>query len=197
MMNHIRQLTWMKPHAVLKWVLILLLILQEIKKQILKSSGREHYKVSIILSIAGNGYKLPPLVIVKGESGKSAENESRRPHNHKKDLIYIYCQTEAWCNTFIFKEWILKVFKNYEKEIGAKCLLILEKTPSHSSNESIAFFNENNVTYAFIPSGMTPVCQTLDIGINRVFKDNIKILFEKSRLFFDDLNPKIKLKKLG
>ena len=41
------------------------------KKNIeLISSGRESYRISIILSVVGIGYKLPPLLIIKGEPGK-------------------------------------------------------------------------------------------------------------------------------
>ena len=66
--------------------------------------------------------------------------------------------------------------------------MILDKTPSHCSYETINFLKENNVNFTVIPAGMTPICQPLDIGINKVFKDNIKLLFEKNRLFYDNLN---------
>jgi len=42
---------------------------------------------------------------------------------------------------------------------------------------------------------MTPICQPLDIGINKFFTDNIKLLFEKNRYFYDNLNKNIKLKQ--
>lgn len=165
-------------------------------KQIeIKSSDREHYKISIILSVAGNCYKLSPLIIVKGEPGKTVETELRRLFC-KKNIIHIYCQKEAWCTTYIFKEWVLKIFKCHEKEIGNKCLLILDKEPSHCSYEAINFLKENNVNFTFIPAGMTPICQPLDIGINNVFKDNIKLLFEKNSLFCDNLNQNIRLKQV-
>ena len=37
-------------------------------------SGSEHYRIIVILSAAGDGTKLSPLVIPKGEPGKSVEN---------------------------------------------------------------------------------------------------------------------------
>ena len=40
---------------------------------------------------------------------------------------------------------------------------------------------------------MTPECQPLDIAVNKIFKYHIKQKFEEKRLFFDELNPKIKL----
>lgn len=52
------------------------------------------------------------------------------------------------------------------------------------------------IAYLLIPSGMTPYCQPLDISVNKSFKDNIKILFEKDRLIMDNINPKIKLNSL-
>ena len=37
------------------------------------TSGPEKYRVSVILAVTGDGYKLSPLVIFKGEEGKSIE----------------------------------------------------------------------------------------------------------------------------
>lgn len=37
------------------------------------TTRREHYRISIILSVTGDGYKLPPFVIIKGEEGKTIE----------------------------------------------------------------------------------------------------------------------------
>ena len=42
---------------------------------------------------------------------------------------------------------------------------------------------------------MTPACQPLDISVNKFFKDNAKFLFKKERLYYDNINSKIKLKQ--
>jgi len=42
---------------------------------------------------------------------------------------------------------------------------------------------------------MTPIYQPLDIEVNKVFKDNVKLLFEKERLYLNGLNNQIKLKQ--
>ncbi len=87
-----------------------------------------------------------------------------------------------------------KVFIIYEKDKGKRCLLIMDKAASHISKDSIAFLDANKVNYVLIPLGMTPVCQPLDISVNKVFQDNVKFLFEKERLYYDNINPKIKSK---
>jgi hypothetical protein len=42
------------------------------------TTGREKYRLTVLLSICANGWKLPPLVVVKGESGKTNENKLRK-----------------------------------------------------------------------------------------------------------------------
>ena len=48
--------------------------------------------------------------------------------------MYIFYQTIAWCD--IFNEWIFKIFLHYQNSLGEKCLLILDKASSHSSDDS-------------------------------------------------------------
>ena len=81
-----------------------------------------------------------------------------------------------------------------KKLLGSKCLLIMDKASCHISKEAINFLEENNISYNLIPSGLTPILQPLDISVNKFFKDNIKNLFERDRLFLDNLNKNLKLK---
>ena len=41
------------------------------------TTGREKYRLTVLLSICANGWKLPPLIVAKGESGKTIENKLR------------------------------------------------------------------------------------------------------------------------
>ena len=85
------------------------------------SSGREHYRISVLLSIVANGTKLPPFIIIKGESGKSIEKELRSLPYVKNGNVYVYCQPQGWCTLSLFQEWIKMVFylmrKNMEKNV--------------------------------------------------------------------------------
>lgn len=156
------------------------------------TSGREHYRISIMLAVVGNGYKLPPLLIIKAEPGKTVEKNLRSLPFVREKNMFIYCQEDGWCTTAIFKEWIKVIFQPYEKEYGDKCILIMDKASSHISKESLSFLKENNIEFILIPAGMTPHCQPLDISVNKVFKDNVKLLFEKDRLDYEGVNNQIK-----
>ena len=56
------------------------------------TSGREKYRVSVILAVTGDGYKLSPLVIFKGEEGKSIEKNLRKLPFVNNDEMYIHCR---------------------------------------------------------------------------------------------------------
>ena len=49
-----------------------------IKQINIDTNWREHYLTTVILSVAGDDTKLSPLVILKGEPGKSVKNNSRK-----------------------------------------------------------------------------------------------------------------------
>ena len=94
------------------------------KKEIeIETFGREHYRITIILTIAGDGSKLPPLVIVKGEEGKIIENKLRKLDYGKNKKLQVYCQKEGWCTNYIFIGWINLVFIPYQNSIQEICLV--------------------------------------------------------------------------
>ena len=157
------------------------------------TTGREHYRISIILSVTGDGYKLPPFVIIKGEEGKTIEKKLNELYYVKKHEIFVHCQKQGWCTTELFILWLKEVFIPYQTSIAENCLLVMDKASSHISAESIKYLNENNISFMLIPAGMTPECQPLDITVNKIFKNNIKQLFEEKRLFYEELNGKVKL----
>ena len=159
----------------------------------IETNGREHYRITIMLSAAGDGTKLPPLVIVKGEPGKTVETKLRKLDYVRENKMFIFCQNNAWCDKYIFSQWVKQIFIPYQKTLCENCLLIIDKASSHSSDDSLEILNSLNINYLLIPSGMTSILQPMDISVNKVFKDNIRYFFEKERLLLDNIIPKNKL----
>ena len=87
--------------------------------------------------------------------------------------MHIYCQNNSWFNKYILGEWIKQIYKPYEKSIGDKCLLIIDKLSTHTSDDSLELLKNNNINYILIPSGMTSLLQPMNLSINKSFKDNI------------------------
>ncbi len=61
------------------------------------------------------------------------------------------------------------------------------------SDNSLELLKNNNINYILIPSGMTSLLQSMDLSVNKIFKDKIPYLFEKERLLYYNILPKIKL----
>ena len=81
----------------------------------IETNGREHYRITIMLSSAGDGNKLAPLVIVKGEPGKTVESKLRKIEYVKNKQMFIYCQNNVRWDKFIFNEWIKNIYIPYQK----------------------------------------------------------------------------------
>ena len=77
--------------------------------------------------------------------------------------MYVHCQKEGWCTSQIFSYWLKEVYFPYQNFISENCLLILDNAKAHNSKDSLKILNEYNIKYSFIPPGMIPVCQPLDI----------------------------------
>lgn len=88
--------------------------------------------------------------------------------------MYVHNQKEGWCTSQIFSYWLKKVYLLFHIFISETCLLILDNATAHNSKESLKILKEYNVKYLFIPPGMTPERQPLDISVNRIFKSQIK-----------------------
>ena len=68
------------------------------------SSGLNRYRVSVILAVVGNGFKLSSLLILKDEPGKTIEKELRGLPYVRDKSMFIFCQSDGWCTSHIFKE---------------------------------------------------------------------------------------------
>jgi len=86
----------------------------------------------------------------------------------------------------IIIKWFNDIFMNYEL-LKAKnnCLLILDKALTHMNNKINDKLNSMQTQYVYIPSGLTPYLQQLDIRINKPFKTRIKKIIFKIPNFFN------------
>lgn len=92
----------------------------------------------------------------------------------KNKKLYAVCQPNSWCTSDIFKFWLKEIYIKYQLSTKKNCLLIYNQAPSHKKDEIIAYMNNNNLNYLFIPAGLTSKLQPLDISVNKVFKNSYK-----------------------
>ena len=108
--------------------------------------------------------------------------------------VFVACHNKAWCDSNIFLDWYSRVFLYYEKYIiKKKCLLILDKSPSHCNNRIIEDFKKNDTEFIFIPGGLARYLQPLDIEINSQFKKGITEQYINAKI--ENINKKISKNK--
>ena len=137
--------------------------------------GGEKVRISLILGVSGNGYKLPPVLIFKPKKYGRLEKTLNELELVKQKKIYVYCQENAWSDYDIFKKWIDEIYLNYQDNIIKNtCLLILDKAPSHCCSAILEHLNNKNIKSIFIPGRLTRKLQPVDVTVNKPFKDLIK-----------------------
>ena len=94
--------------------------------------GHNKERISVLLAIAGNGNKLPPLLIYKVKKGKLLENKLQKVKEIIDKKIFVACQQNRLCEQDIFLKWYIEIYLKYELfQVKKKCLLILDYAPSH------------------------------------------------------------------
>ena len=83
-----------------------------------ETTRRDKYRLTVLLSICANGWKLPLLVLFKGEIGKTIEKKLRKLEFCQKGQIFVYTQKSGWCKMKLSKSG-LKIFF-YLIQIGVK-----------------------------------------------------------------------------
>ena len=168
------------------------------KKQILLGElDQEIMHVSVILAITASGKKLAPLIIFKGSPKSRFFNSLKEVECVKNKLVFIQCNKTGWPTAEIMKCFMFNVIEKYiSKHLFDKSqsLIVLDKAPIHTSEEVIKYYKKGNKKLVFIPSGLNPVLQPLEITVNKLFKNGIKYLYIQ-HMIKNGKAEKLKLKR--
>ena len=142
------------------------------------SFGRHKQRISCLLCVLGNGYKLVPTLVFKGVNDGSLEKRLKNHPEVKKGNINIKCQINSWVNKDIFIEWLKNTwFRTYSFKPATGTILYMDRAKSHLTEDIFSLFKDNNSIYRLIPPGLTSYCQPLDLSINKPFKDALKLKY--------------------
>lgn len=136
-------------------------------------------RVSLLLTITGDGGKLPPLFIFKSKKGGTLENNL----NKYKEVInlnaIIICNENAWCTFDVMKKWLFEIWLPYIKSFSSNGngLIILDMCTSHIKEDFLKLLYDNNQNYYLIPGGLTRVLQPLDVSINKPVKQRLTQIY--------------------
>ena len=149
----------------------------------IRTFGTEKIRITVLLTILGNGIKLPPLLVFKGKpNGNIIYNRLQKHPSVTKGTIIVKCQENSWVNQEIFLDYLTNIWlKPSIRKKTKNTLLIMDRAGSHFSDDISETFKIENCKYILIPAGMTRFLQPLDVCINKPFKD----AFRKSYTDFE------------
>jgi len=120
----------------------------------LRATSNEKKRITVVLACKSNGEKIPPVVILKSKY-----------RGVVPDGMQVWYQSKAWMNSKLSLQWLDQFYSNDTHLLW----------DSFSGHKSVAVKERLETVYhTFIPPRTTAVCQPLDVGVNKPFKDKLK-----------------------
>uniref|UniRef100_A0A671NPD7 HTH CENPB-type domain-containing protein n=1 Tax=Sinocyclocheilus anshuiensis TaxID=1608454 RepID=A0A671NPD7_9TELE len=136
------------------------------KSVIVKSTGNEKSRVTVMLACLADGTKLPPYVILKSKTV---------PKEGIPTGIIVCAQKKGWMETELVVDWLKVVWGRRSGPLRNKRnMLILDAFRGHLTSPVKEQLRAMNGDLVIIPGGMTSQLQVLDVVVNKPFKDNLR-----------------------
>ncbi len=125
------------------------------------------------VTIAADGMLLPSMVVFRGQpKGRIARSEFS---SYPTTNMY-RCQANAWMDEAVMVAWVDEVLTPYVATAPDDVvpLLILDSYQCHMMASVVQMIQELGVEVKHIPGGCTSLCQPINIGFNKPFKDCVR-----------------------
>ncbi|GAV03713.1 hypothetical protein RvY_14102 [Ramazzottius varieornatus] len=154
-------------------------------------SEKERFTVG--LAVTGDGQKFPAAIVFAGGVKTCQLSRNILAKLVIPDNFNVFSIRTAWWNSKIDQDWIEQSFEQDQPE---PLFLLRDHFPGHLKFESAELLDERNVDQVFVPKGMTGTYQPLDVGINALFKANLKRAYHEWRKERTEVTAKGHLRKL-
>jgi hypothetical protein len=160
-------------------------------KQVTLIGKEEKRAFTVLLSICANGFTLPMQAVYEGLTDRSCPNLTAPHYTDCINAGFRFVPSEKkgnhWSNQQTMKRFVDEILAPYfdtqkkliSRPTTQKSLWIIDVWAVHRSDEFLGWMRENHPTILidFVPGGCTGVAQPLDVGINRPFKQSIKVSY--------------------
>ena len=129
-------------------------------------------RVTVAVTICADATLLPLVLVFKGQpKGRIVKKEF--PSGIYPEGHFYHCQPAAWMDETVMIAWVKTVLKLYV-EMAPKHVvpvLILDMYRCHMMASTVQMIQELGLNVKHIPGGCTPLCQPVNVGFNKPFKD--------------------------
>ncbi len=121
------------------------------------------------------GTLLPSTLVFKGTLNGRIATKEFRSGNYLTTHFY-KCQEAAWMDKQVMIAWVNNVLAPYVATAPDHVLpiLILDICRCHMMALVVQMIQELGVEVKHIPGGCTSLCQPVDVGFNKLFKDRMR-----------------------
>lgn len=136
----------------------------------IRCSGSNSRRLTVCVSVASDGTKLPLFLIFKGApNGKIEKNLS----NILPSNVFGCCQSKGWADQRSLDIWLNKIWKPYVSGHSSSVLL-LDDFACHKQASFIENINTLGTSVEYIPGGYTCVVQPCDVGVMKSLKGGVR-----------------------
>ena len=141
-----------------------------------RSSTNDTKRATVAVTIAADGTVLPAVVIFKGKPGGCIVKKEFPTYPLSNKYA---CQEAAWMDEGVMLAWVEGPLKAHIEQApdGIIPLLILDSYRCHMMALVVNWIQEMGVEVIHIPGGCTGLCQPVDVGFNKPFKDRLRQLW--------------------
>ncbi|RNA04042.1 Pogo transposable element with, partial [Brachionus plicatilis] len=133
------------------------------KRVKVSTSGNERSRMSLAVSSAANGNKLPIYVIIP--------RRTELPEYDSPENVAIAYKTGATFNDDMIIDYVRRVVLSYKNHCGfEKIYLIIDHAKCHLTLKVKQYCNDNNIELFYIPPRLTNILQPADVMWFRSFK---------------------------
>lgn len=136
------------------------------KTILVKTTGHEKSRFTVVLTCLANGEKLRPMIIFKRKT---------MPKGNFSPGVVVHVHPRGWMDEEGMKIWTERVWRRRKGGLlKTKSLLTLDSFRAHITEKVKNMIKNENTLLAVIPGGLTSVLQPLDVCLNKPFKDKLK-----------------------
>ncbi len=122
--------------------------------------------------ITGDGTLLPSTLVFKGKPNGRIVTKEFSSEDYPTTHFY-KCQDAAWMDDVVMITWVNEVLVPYVATAldHVVPILILDMYQCHMMASVVQMIQELGVEVQHIPDGCTSLCQPVNVGFNKPFKD--------------------------
>ena len=138
-----------------------------------------HHDVAQKISFNGGNFDdFHSPLFFSGSEGRGGRilKELKEGKDYPPGMFY-HCNLKAWMNEAMMLLWVEEVWRPFAEKRSVS-MLIIDSHTAHMTAPVKKAIEDCGTILEFIPGGYTSKLQAMDVGLNKPFKDRLRVMVE-------------------